>query len=284
MKERILAFIENLGRIDSRIVYALVFLATAIPLIMNIRIPMPVSPEVKSAFQAMDRLKPGDVILISTDYGPSSAPETQPMLEAILTHAFKKDLKVLLMTHWRFEGLIMGIQGLDKIAKKFGKEYGKDYLVLGYRPGVTAVMIGMSKDFRNIFSTDNEGKPLDSYPMYKEIAGDDGILNYKDIKLLVGLEAGDAGNFWIMIVNARYGVPMIMGTTAVITPEYFTFYQSRQIEGLLGGLKGAADYEALLGISGFASRGMVSQFAVHVLIILLIFLGNLSDIARRFRS
>jgi len=280
----IMKFLEQLGRLDRRIIYALVFLATAVPLILNIRLPMPVSPEVKSAFEAVDKLKEGDVILISTDYGPSSAPETQPMLEAILSHAFQKNVKVLLMTHWRFEGLIMGIEGIDKIAKKYHKEYGKDYLVLGYRPGGTAVMIGMAEDFRNIFSTDNAGKPLDSYPIYKEIAGDDGILNYKDIDLLVGLEAGSIGNFWIMIVNARYKVPMIMGTTAVITPEFFAFYQSGQIEGLLGGLKGAADYETLLGVMGFASKGMVSQFAVHVLIILLILLGNLSDIARRFRK
>ncbi len=280
----IVKFLEQLGKLDRRIIYALVFLATAIPLILNIRLPMPVSPEVKSAFEAVDRLKPGDVILISTDYGPSSAPETQPMLEAILSHAFKKNIKVLLMTHWRFEGLIMGIEGIDKIAKKYNKKYGEDYLVLGYRPGGTAVMIGMAEDFRNIFSTDNAGKPLDSYPIYKEIAGEDGIINYKDIDLLVGLEAGSIGNFWIMIVNARYKVPMIMGTTAVITPEFFAFYQSGQIEGLLGGLKGAADYETLLGVVGFASKGMVSQFAVHVLIILLILLGNLSDIARRFRS
>ncbi len=281
---RIWTIIEKFGSIDRRIIYALVFLATAIPLFFNVRIPMPVSPEVKSAYEAMDKLKPGDVILISTDYGPSSAPETQPMLEALLTHAFRKDLKVLLMTHWRFEGLIMGVEGLDKIARKFNKKYGEDYIVLGYRPGVTAVMIGMAQDFRNIFATDNEGKSIESYPMYKEIAGPDGILNYKDVALIIGLEAGAIGNAWIMIVNARYGVPIIIGTTAVSAPDYFPFYQSKQLLGMLGGLKGAADYEQLLNITGFASRGMVSQLAVHALIIILIFLGNLSDIARRFRS
>ncbi len=278
----LLRLVELAGNIDRRIIYALVLITVSFPLIFKITLPLEVSKEVRMAYQAVEELEEGDVILISTDYGPSSAPETQPMLEAILTHAFRKNVKVLLMTHWRFEGLIMGVEGIEKIARRFNKKYGEDYIILGFRPGVSAVMIGLSEDFRNVFLTDYYGRSIDSYPMYKQIAGEDNILNYDDIDLLVGLQAGNVGDLWIRIVNARYGVPMIMGATAVIIPEYFPYLQAGQIKGLIGGLKGAADYEKLVNMVGFGTVGMSAQLFVHTLILVLIFLGNVSLIARRF--
>jgi hypothetical protein len=49
---------------------------------------------------------------------------------------------------------------------------------------------------------------------------------------------------------------------------------SGQLVGLLGGLKGAAEYETLVNRRGRGLTGMDSQSIVHVLLVLFIILGN----------
>ena len=44
----------------------------------------------------------------------------------------------------------------------------------------------------------------------------------------------------------RFHFPLAMGCTAVIAPDLYPFVQSGQVTGILGGLRGAADYEVLV--------------------------------------
>lgn len=57
-------------------------------------------------------------------------------------------------------------------------------------------------------------------------------------------------------------------------PDMYPFLQSKQLTGLLGGLKGAAEYEALVKKKGSAISGMRPQSVVHVIIILFVIFGN----------
>ena len=65
------------------------------------------------------------------------------------------------------------------------------------------------------------------------------------------------------------------GVTAVSAPKYYAFVGSGQLVGLLGGMKGAAEYEILLNEKDDAVKGMSAQSLVHLLIIALVILGNL---------
>jgi tetrahydromethanopterin S-methyltransferase subunit D len=49
---------------------------------------------------------------------------------------------------------------------------------------------------------------------------------------------------------------------------------SGQLTGLLGGLKGAAEYETLVDRKGRGLKGMDSQSIVHLLLVGFIVLGN----------
>ncbi len=275
------AILDFLALIDRRIIYTLLIFAILIPLFLRPSLPIRPSKEVRDAYDAVKQLKAGDVLLISTDYGPSAYPELQPVLEVVLRQAFRKNVKVLMMTHWRFEGLIVCVSAIEKIAKEFNKKYGEDYLILGFKPGAAGVIIGLSEDFRNIFPTDYYNRALESYSIYKQVAGSDEIINYKDIDLLFGFEAGDIGDRWVQIAQARYGVKMAFAVTAVMAPAYFPYYQAKQVVGIVGSLKGAYDYESLDKTKGLASIIMVSQVSVHSIILLFMLLGNIGFLLRR---
>jgi len=257
----------------------MVFLAAALPFFLKKALPVDVTPEVRKVYEFVDALPAGTPILISVDYGPSSMPELQPTLEALLTQAFRKNLRVVVMTHTAYQGIIVAQMGLQKIASRMGKEYGKDYVLLGFRPGAAAVIINMGKDIRSVFDADIHGTPLDSLPALE------GVEKLGDFGLVVSLAATAAGDFWVVYGQSRYRFPLALASTAVLSPGHYLYYNAGQVVGLIPALKGASEYEHLVGIVGSATLGMTSQAVVHGLLLLLIFLGNLGYfMARRWAA
>jgi len=257
-----------INSINRGIIYTIIGIVVILPILLGLKEEVQISPSVSSAYETIESLDSNDVIIISIDYDPASMPELQPMLKAILRHAFEKDVKVIMLVFWPL-GLPIGTEGLEEVAKEYGKVYGEDYVNLGYRPGDRAVMIDMGKEIRNFFRTDVNDILLDSHPMMRNIH------NYNDIALIVGLEAGRFGEFWVQYVGSRYNQRIVLGVTGVMAAETYPYLQSGQIEGLIGGLKGAAEYETLIEKPGFGLTGMAAQSWAHIAIVMFIIIGNI---------
>ena len=104
----------------------------------------------------------------------------------------------------------------------------------------------------------------------------DSVVNYEQVSFIFEIADNATADYWVSIVNAQFGVPMGCGTTAVSAPKYYAFVGSGQFVGLLGGMKGAAEYEILVGKKAKAVVGMGAQSMVHLVIIALVLLGNVS--------
>ncbi|MEO0069942.1 MAG: hypothetical protein ABIK18_04020 [candidate division WOR-3 bacterium] len=268
---------ERITTIDRRIIYLLLTIVVITPLIIKPKILVRVSQPVRDAFNAVDQLPAYSVVMISIDFDPSSAPEVQPMLLAILRHAFKKDLKVILTGQLAL-GLPIGEIALNQVAPEYGKVYGKDYVNIGYRPGYSALMVGIGREIRDFFKTDYRGTPLDSFEFMRSVH------NYQDIALLVSLAHGAVADAWIQFAGARFKQKIIVGCTGVNAPGMFQYYSAHQIEGIIGGLQGASEYEALVQKPGSATLGMPAQSTAHGLLILLLIIGNIGFLISRKRG
>src|SRR5689334_17452973 len=109
-----------------------------------------------------------------------------------------------------------------------------------------------------------------------------GIENFGQIALLVSISAGYPGTKeWVQQVVSRYHLPMVAGVTAVSAPEFYPYLQSGQLQGLLGGMAGAAEYEKLQHEVGTATRGMDAQSLAHYFVALCILAGNALQWARK---
>ncbi|MEO0114009.1 MAG: hypothetical protein ABIK93_00860 [candidate division WOR-3 bacterium] len=269
-----MSWLTKIGTIDRRIIYGLVLLAVAIPLLFKMILPIRVSEPVMMCFNAIDRLPQNSVVMISIDYDAASEPELQPMLVAVLRHCFAKDLKVILLGHWAL-GLPLGEIALNQVAREYKKVYGEDYVNLGYRPGYVAQMVGLGREIRDFFAVDYKGIPIDSFPFMRSVH------NYNDIDILFGLEAGATGDAWVQYAGARFNQKMFFGATGVVAPDYFPYLQAKQIEGIIAGLQGAAEYETLVKQAGSAILGMPAQSVVHGLILLFIIIGNIGYLLTR---
>jgi hypothetical protein len=111
-----------------------------------------------------------------------------------------------------------------------------------------------------------------------------GVQSLKDIPLAVDIAAGATVEMWIAYGRDRFGFDLGAGCTAVIAPDLYPFLQSKQLVGLLGGLRGAADYEVLLEEPGSGVAGMQAQSVAHVLIIGLIVVANVIFLVRRRKA
>jgi hypothetical protein len=265
---------ERLASVDRRILYLLLSLAVVLPLVLKPKTKIRISEPVRQAYETMDKLRPGSVIMISIDYDPSSAPEVQPMLIGLLELAFRKNLKVI-VTGQLALGLPLAEIALNQVAPLYDKVYGRDYVNLGYRPGGTALMVGIGREIRDYFNTDYRGVPIDSFAFMRSVH------TYRDIGLLVSLAHGAVADMWIQYAGGRYNEPIIVGCTGVNAPNMYQYLRAHQIRGLIGGLQGAAEFETLVERPGSATLGMPAQSVAHGLIIALLVIGNLGYILSR---
>lgn len=276
--------LERLLGIDRRILYLLIALGTVIPILLPIGFPVSTTRPTERLFEKIESLGPDDVVLISFDYGPTTAPENAPMAEAILRHCFARRIKVVATAFFPLGGVTMAGQELALITPEFsGLRDGEDYAFLGYKDGAQAAMKQMGNDIAAVFPTDHTGRPLGELPLMTRVH------NYDDIALIVSLSTNVIAEYWVNLVNAQFRTPVAVGATAVSAPKYYAYLDAGQMLGLLGGVKGASEYECLLigrypamrpayhraGVYT-AMKGMDAQTIDHAIIMLFILLGNVA--------
>lgn len=268
-------FFERVVKIDRRIIFLLLFLTVSVPYLVPFKIPVTVIPETKRVFDFIEGLDSGsDPVLISFDYSPDTVPEVDPMAVAILRHCFHREVKVFGYTPV-IEAFVLGEQTLFRVAKECGKEYGKDFVYLGFKPEIRPVINSMGEEIRNVFLTDFRNVPLDDLPMMRKVH------NFNDISLVMAVSADDVSMDWINVAYGTFGATVAMGVVSHSYARVKPFLDAGQLYGLIAGMKGAAEYESLLLESriiekpGDGTRGMDSQSGAHLLIIAFLILGNL---------
>lgn len=265
-----MTIIEKLDKLDRRIIFLLMGLAVFIPILLRVVISVPSSPIVESIYNKIEKIPENSVVLLSFDFDPSTSAELLPMAEAIVDHCFRKNLKIVAMAFWPQGPQIANRVLLDKAAK-YNKAYGEDYINLGYKVGGPVTIDSMGNSIRASFPTDGDNKSLDNFPFMKRVN------KLADLALIVSFSAGDPGiKQWAMLGSDRYKVPVTGGVTAVTAPEIMPMANSGQLIGFMGGLRGAAEYETLIQLPGYASRAMSAQTWAHMVIIMLIIIGNVT--------
>lgn len=256
-------------KIDRRIIFLVIGLCTLLPLLYPVGLPIKISSEVRGVYDHIESLPERSVFFMSFDFDPASKPELHPQAIALLRHAFRKNLRVVTMTLW-VTGTGLADQIVTQVATEMGKENGKDYVFLGWSPGNTAVIINLGQNLYNTFPSDYGGKPTKGLPVL------DGVQSLKDMTYLVSLGAGNPGvEAWYVFGKDKYKFEMGGGCTGVMAPGLYPLLRSGQINGLIGGLRGAAEYESLIDQKGKAVAGMDAQSATHVAIIVLVIICNL---------
>ena len=274
-----------LKKLDKRWIFLMMFLSVSLPIYIIAKtgksfpeVPTTLSRQV---FNSIENLNEGDPVLLSFDFDPASEGELGPMATAFVRHCAEKKVKMYFMALWP-----VGPQMIDDAISKVihsdfsSLVYGKDYVNLGFKPGNEGVIKVIVTDLKELFTTDDMGKSIDEIPMM------DQIKSVQDFKLVINVSAGYAGTKeWVQYASTPYPdkIKVIAGCTGVQAPLLYP-YIPNQLPGLLGAIKGAAEYEKLV-IDKYggdnpdpkyleAKRRMGPQLVAHLFIIVLIILAN----------
>jgi len=271
-----------LGSLDRRIIFLIVGLSVLIPLLKPdwVNLPIRPTPESQIVFDEINKLKEGDKILLSFEYGPSTKPEIHPMAIAILKHLYAKNIQVYGFALWP-DGNFMSTEAFSEVSDDYDKIYGIDYVNLGYKPGQEAVIKGIASDIRTLYTVDLQGTPINDIPMMKD------VINIEDFDFVFSLSAGYPGTKeWVQYACDPKNIPLSTGCTSIQVTDIMPYVENNQIRGILAGMPGAAEYESLVerelremgkpGKPGEASGMMAAQSIAHVVIVLFIIFGNIS--------
>lgn len=306
-----MTFFDKMLKIDRRWIYLMVALAVIIPLLNPIGLPVTITEPAQDIFDNIDKLPEGANILIAIDFDPSSKPELDPMLRSLFRHCLAKRLHMVVLTLWP-AGAALGEDAITTVVGEFNSRYkqdladegsafvqekygvvkeedqdylvsGVDYSYLGYKPGSALVVLGLGDSFTKTFPTDYGGNSTTTQEIFKNLK------SLSDLDFMMDIAAGATVEMWIAYGKERYKFDMGAGCTAVSATQYYPFLNSGQILGLLGGLKGAAEYEKMVLTAGYwhkpgpATMGMDAQSIVHTMTVIIVIFTNFLYLMQRTR-
>lgn len=279
--------LDQLAKLDRRWIFLLMAVAVGIPILLQARFPEKPTGLAQQFFDEIDKLPDGSLMLMAWDYDPASEGELGPMATQAVRHCCEKKHKMIFITLWPV-GQQMIEESIEKVIKADYPEYkyGVDYVNLGFKSGYEGVIKVLVTNLPEMCPTDVAGTSLDLMPLTK------GLSDIRQTDLIINVSAGYPGNKeWVQYAGAAYpkDITVIGGCTGVQAPLLYP-YIPEQLPGLLGAIKGAAEYEELVsteyeagadrGIYKEARRRMGPQLVAHLLMIALIVVGNVVYFAR----
>jgi len=286
--------ISKLGNLDRRIIFLLIGLAVLIPLIKPnwVQLPIKIDNNTQIVYDSISNLEEDDKVLLSFAYGASTMPEVHPMAIALLNHLFSKGVKVYIVSLWP-EGPIMAQQAISSVENSglFNIEDGKNYIMFEYKVGGFVVIKGIADNFRELYKQDYNGKSIETLSIM------DNVYSVEDFDFVFDFSAGVPGNAeWVQYACDPKNVPLSSGCTSIMVTDAIPYVESGQLQGILAGMPGAAEYEKLVfdymindqkldneyinkSITinkGKAYARMSAQSVAHLLMVIFILIGNLA--------
>ena len=253
-----------LGNVDRRILYLLMAVVLLVPLVRPVGLPISISDYTRVVYDQIEKLQPGDRVLIDFCYNPGSKAELHSQATSMTRHLMRRGVKIIGIA-FSPEGAMIGEEVLG-IYKEAGKVYGVDYCHLGYLAGGETAQGAFIRDPLKASPVDFYGKPSADLPICQ------GITTGKDVKALIYFTTTYTAE-WIRQAGPLE-VPIIAGVITVLGPAQEAFFQSGQLKGLLVGMRGGAEYELIMDEPGSAVAATDAQSLGHLLFILFVIFGN----------
>lgn len=269
---------DRLEKIDARIIYALVFIALAIPIIQPLNLPLRVSPLSIEAYQIIEDLPEGSKVLYHTCIYPGCMGEMESPTVATIRALLRRNMKIYFLDLQESGVGIMNILPplLENSVPEFQDAvYDEDYVMLGFYAGGVATAKAIGADVKSIITVDMEGNDINSLEMMKDIntvADFDMILN-----------VGECNNYVMFQWSKPYDVLTVMSPLMFgLAPDIMPQYEAGVVQGVIAGLRGGAEFEYLSGLAGKGIIGLDSLSVSHGLVIILLILGNLGMVMKKF--
>jgi len=263
--------LETLLKIDSRWIFLAFLLAVAIPIIRPIGLPLKISENTKQVYDAVESVPDGGIVVLTPDFSYDNTGELLPMLETFLNHLFTKNIKVVSVSYYGAASPLLMETAMKSVGlETYGKEYGMDFVNLGYIAGDETAVAAFGADVHALVKVDHYGTPI------SELTIMENLRSAEDIDLEISLSAGmNYPELYLRQWQTTFGTKVTGGSVGLIYAPLIPYISSGQLLGYLPSMRGAAEYELLSRKPASAIVGMDSQSLVHLVFIAAIILCNI---------
>jgi hypothetical protein len=219
--------------------------------------------------------------------------ENEPQAVVLLEHLFRRRIPVILLSQYQqAEGFLRRIP--QDVAQRLEREmpgqtwrYGEAWVNAGYKPGGAIFIQSLvnAPDITKLLGRDVSGMPISHFPAFASVGGVERVKIVGEITGLVGVFDSIVQFFQ----KNGYRPTLVHGCTSITIPEAYIFLDSGQLKGLLEGIAGAAWYSEVLKKHfplSDNSKLLVTNTALsaaHIMIIVLILVGNVAAFVSRSR-
>ena len=274
--------LDRLLTLDRRWIFLLIAISVSVPLFLHAEQTITITPEVRGISDTIANLPAGSRVILACDYDPGSAAEIQPMTVTFLKQALTRHLRVIIMGLWpqgpQQADIALREALTDPRVAAVAPKYGIDYINLGFQSGNEVVIQRMGSSIPATFPRDARGRDVSNFPIMQ------GVKDFSAIAYVFNVSAGYPGTVeWVQFAGDRFHTRIGTGSTAVQAPQVYPYFP-RQLTGVLGGMKGAAEYEEITGFEGKGTRFMLAQSCAHVVVVLFVVVGNVAFFLSRRRQ
>lgn len=265
--------------IDRRWIWLIIFIIVGFVIIRPLGLPIPIGPDAQNFYDTIDALPEGSNVLLGAAYEVGTVGEIQPMVRAFAYHAFKKNLKIFIFEAAWTNGPKLAAKAVEEAAKALGKEYGVDWINLGYKPGgSTTYQLMTSNLLEAVKGVDQNGQALSQFPIMQGITK----VDRNTFAAIVATDVGSPGaTDYYAFIGEPTGVPVLGMVITMEVPGFKPYVAAGQIKAMLPGSRGAAEYELLVGEPGQAISQQDGQSLAAIYVTLLIILANVAWLTTR---
>lgn len=269
-----MSLLKKILNIPDRYIYIALLIALVFPLLRPLGLPISVSDTTRTYFEGIDALEPGTIVFVAHDAHPATEMELGLSSHAVLNHLFKKEGLRIVTVSLSTGGPMFWEKTLEEVGAldKYRNGYGDDYVYLGYLAGgetaIAALTVGIDKATGGV---DFYGTDLSDLKLMQEVN------EASDFDILINVDApGDWPLMWMRQWAVPFETPYYVNPLGGVAASLWPFIEAGQIQAMLVGAKGAAEYELLSKSPGRAIAGMDAQSVGQLYLLGLVIVTNIA--------
>jgi hypothetical protein len=263
---------------QDRTIFLIYLVLIALPTVTVIGLPLPVSDSTRSFHKTLNSVPQNGKVLWLTEIAFALYTEIGGGEIAIYKELFKlmreKNVRVVFASTAAAEDvqvsrMIMTNYMTDQ--DRAGLKYGVNWVELGWLPGWESSVRGLVEDLHKVAKADFFGTPIEQIPMLKDIRSG------KDFDLL------GTGGYYVDEYARQWqglGKTVLVNLSATNVALAKPWFEKGLLAGYLNGARGSAEFEAITGHKGAATKAMDSQSLAHLYAILLLVVPSLYHFAK----
>lgn len=287
---------EKLQSLNRLTLYIILIIGATIPAFLPFSVPNEPVPASRDFFRHLNELQEGDTVLIETDWTKSTRGESQGHMENLLRILMRRGVRFAIYSCADPQAPRVARDLIVDIAAEHEKDFGVAYnrwehwVNLGYYPNSEATNNAIATNVRQAFAgrTDLPGPGRPPTGVFQSPVLEN-IRDVTDFKKVIIVTA--SATFNVMVERLSNKLDMLAAVTGVMVPESQVYYDSGQVKGLSGGLKGVYDVETLMegAWPGKTNKGKGQAYypTLHIVLgimMLAIIVGNIGMFLSRRRT